>query len=453
MTKSLARGCEITLVCLVIFALASSNIASISAAIYTPNSIQTWAVIVCGGSSGGSQQEDFENEIAEAYNTLLSRAYDADHIYYLDITFPRDVTGDGINDVDAVSNKANVQNAITSWLKTRSDSNDVCFLYLVNHGDVDAFTIPGGPIYAYEMAGWLFHVTYGELIFTLEACHSGSFIDELSETNRIIVSSCEANELAWPDPNTDWPAFSHTFFQRLAAMDSIGDAFNVAYQHVIQVRPTQHPTLDDNGDEVGHRGPLPNGGDGNLALNMCWMPGDLDDDEIIDITDIAAVAYAYGTNWTRADINHDGIVEMRDVVIVARAYGTSCDPKWDQRADLNDDWIIDIMDVSIVARAYGSTPGDPNWDPRADINQDGVVDMIDITIVSSVYGSICDPSWDPRADLNDDWTVDDVDLDIVSQAYGSICDPRWDARADLNCDWVIDDNDIDIASTNYGYFP
>ena len=449
-TKLPTRVCEIALVSLVVLFLASSSIASVAAAVYTPNSIQTWAVLVCGGSSGGSQQEDFENQIAEAYNVLLQRAYDPDHIYYLDIIYPRDVTNDGVNDVDAISNKANVENAITRWLKTHSDSNDICFVYLVNHGGTNTFQLPGGPIYDYEMAGWVFHVTCGELIFTLEACRSGSFIDEMSDADRIVISSCEANEYAWPDPGTDWPAFSHTFFQRLAAKDSIGDAFNVAYQHVI---PNQHPNLDDNGDGVGHRGSLPNGGDGNLALNICWIPGDVDNDEIIDITDVALVGHAYGTSWTRADCNLDGVVDISDVAIVAHAYGSSCHPKWDPRADLNDDWTVDISDVAIVAHAYGSNPGDPNWDPRADINQDGVVDMIDITIVTSVYGSFCDPNWDPRADLNDDWKIDDADVDIVVDAYGLVCDPNWDARADLNCDWVIDDDDIDIVVTNYGYYP
>ncbi len=383
----------------------SMNLASVSAATYTPDSIQTWAVLVCGGSSGGSQQEDFENQIAEAYNTLLSRAYDSDHIYYLDIIYPRDVTGDSVNDVDARSSKVNVEHAITTWLGSHSDDNDVCFLYLVNHGGNGGYFYldsngdgdlndPDDYIRDYEVASWIAQVEYGELIFVLEACFAGDFIDDLSQTGRIIACSTDGNHYAWPDPGTDWPAFSHTFFPRLESMDSIGEAFNVAYQHVRQVRPYQYPILDDNGDGVGHYGPLPNGGDGNLALSICWMPGDCNDDDIIDIV---------------------------DAVIIGAAYGSHCDPNWDPRADCNEDWVVNYSDVQIIQDAYGSRPGDPNWDPRADCNDDGVVDIVDAV--------------------------------IVGVAYGSSCEPNWDARADLNCDWVIDYTDIGIVSINYGYQP
>jgi hypothetical protein len=395
--KLIRKLCRISVVALIALEilLVFSNVSSVSAATYTPSSVQAWAVIVCGGSSGGSQQEDFENEIAEAYNVLLSRAFSADHVYYLDIQYPRDVTGDGINDVDAPSNKTNVQFAITTWLASHSDSNDICFLYFVNHGaDGGMFYINGLYIYSSEMASWLSTVHYGRLIFTMDACYSGDFIHDLSQANRIIACSTDGDHVAGPDPGTDWPAFSHTFFARLSSKDSIGKAFNVAYQHVRQVNSYQYPVLDDNADGVGHGGPLPNGGDGNLALAICWMPGDCNSDNKIDIS---------------------------DAVIVARAYGSHCSPNWDPRADCNGDWVIDDKDVQIVQAAYGSKPGDPNWDPRADCNKDGKVDILDAV--------------------------------IVARAYGSSCSSNWDARADLNCDWVINDSDVAIIQTNYGYAP
>lgn len=393
--KSSSAVCKAALIFLAIFLFASANIVSVSAAIYTPSSIQAWAVLVCGGSSGGSQQEDFENAISEAYSTLRNRAYTADHIYYLDIINPRDVTGDGVNDVNATSTKANVQYAITTWLVSHSDDNDICFLYFVNHGaDGGLFYINGEYIHDYEMANWLATVRCGKLVFVMDACYAGDFIDNLSRANRITACSTDGDHEAGPDPGTDWPAFSHTFFPRLRNMDSVGDAFNTAYQHVRQVNSYQYPILDDNGDTVGHYGPLPNGNDGNFALSICWMPGDVDGDENIDSDD---------TN------------------LVSAAYGSHCSSNWDPRADLNGDWKVDDADLSIVQHAYGSHPGDPNWDPRADINRDGI--------------------------------VDGKDLAIVARAYGSSCSPNWDSRADINCDRVVEGRDLAIVAKNYGYVP
>lgn len=54
--------------------------------------------------------------------------------------------------------------------------------------------------------------------------------------------------------------------------------------------------------------------------------------------------------------------------------------------DVNEDGVVDLHDLAIVAAAYGSTPGDPNWNPDADVNKDGVVGLLDFQIVASEYG-------------------------------------------------------------------
>jgi len=238
-----------------------------------------WAVIVCGGGRLENQQEDFENEIDETYRTLLSLGFTSTSIYYLNVITPRDANGDGINDVDAYASKTNVQSAITSWLKSKSGSNDLCFIYLVNHGMDGGYffldsnnngyiniTDPNEYIRPNELDSWLDQVTYNVLFCTIEACFSGDFIPNLSQTNRIIVTSCDGDHPAYPDPGTDWPAFSHTFIPQLIG-HTVGNAFNTAYTHVETVVPSyygdhQYPLLDDNGDGVGHRGSLPNGNDG-----------------------------------------------------------------------------------------------------------------------------------------------------------------------------------------------
>lgn len=242
-----------------------------------------WAVIVCGGSRYGNLQEDFENEIDETYKTLLSLGFTSTSIDYLNVITPRDSNGDGINDVGAYASKSNVQSAITSWLKSKSDSNDECFIYLVNHGgsggkfyldsNNDGYvddTDPNEWILPSELDGWLDQVTYYIMFCTMEACYSGAIINSVSQTNRVVITSSDADHLAAADAGIHYPAFSHTFIPKLIG-NTVGAAFVIAYDHVKDNVPSincgQNPLLDDNGDKVGHGGQLPNGGDGNLAID------------------------------------------------------------------------------------------------------------------------------------------------------------------------------------------
>ncbi len=57
--------------------------------------------------------------------------------------------------------------------------------------------------------------------------------------------------------------------------------------------------------------------------------------------------------------------------------------------NVNDDCIVDIFDVVTVAVAFGSKPGDPNWDPRADLKLDGLIDIYDLVVVGINFGKGC----------------------------------------------------------------
>jgi hypothetical protein len=54
--------------------------------------------------------------------------------------------------------------------------------------------------------------------------------------------------------------------------------------------------------------------------------------------------------------------------------------------DINGDGIIGITDVVIAAIAFGSKPGDPNWNPLADLNQDGTIKIQDLVIIRDNFG-------------------------------------------------------------------
>lgn len=54
--------------------------------------------------------------------------------------------------------------------------------------------------------------------------------------------------------------------------------------------------------------------------------------------------------------------------------------------DLNKDGHVNITDVAIVTTAFGTEEGDPRWDPRADVNGDGLVDIFDLVTIAIHFG-------------------------------------------------------------------
>jgi hypothetical protein len=54
--------------------------------------------------------------------------------------------------------------------------------------------------------------------------------------------------------------------------------------------------------------------------------------------------------------------------------------------DINGDGIVDISDIAMAAKAFGSYPGHPRWNPEADLNSDGVVDIVDIATIATNFG-------------------------------------------------------------------
>jgi hypothetical protein len=57
--------------------------------------------------------------------------------------------------------------------------------------------------------------------------------------------------------------------------------------------------------------------------------------------------------------------------------------------DLDEDDIRDLTDFSLFAAAYGSSDGDPNYNVLADLTGDGVVDLTDFTEFAANYQVPC----------------------------------------------------------------
>jgi hypothetical protein len=54
--------------------------------------------------------------------------------------------------------------------------------------------------------------------------------------------------------------------------------------------------------------------------------------------------------------------------------------------DLNNDGVVDSTDLGVFSSAFGSTPKDPLWNPDADLNKDSVVDSLDLVLLGADFG-------------------------------------------------------------------
>jgi len=54
--------------------------------------------------------------------------------------------------------------------------------------------------------------------------------------------------------------------------------------------------------------------------------------------------------------------------------------------DINDDGVVNLTDLVLLAKAYGSKPGENRWNPNADIDGNGTVGLSDLVILAKNYG-------------------------------------------------------------------
>ncbi|RLF58110.1 MAG: hypothetical protein DRN27_06265 [Thermoplasmata archaeon] len=92
--------------------------------------------------------------------------------------------------------KNNIKNYIT-WLDDNADEDDVSLFYYVGHGgnrSTDHYINTYDELlYDYELTEYFENIS-GTLIVFIDACKSGGFIDNLKNSNRIILTACDADE-------------------------------------------------------------------------------------------------------------------------------------------------------------------------------------------------------------------------------------------------------------------
>lgn len=214
-----------------------------------------YAILIVGRNDGWLSQEYIDLTANRTYETLLKRGFTDERIVYLN-------PGQHEN-VDMLTSTDNVSHAINTWAKERVSVDIPLLIYLVDHAKNDDFLLNGlkETLPSSALDSYLDMLTADtgchDITIIIEACNSGSFIDDLSDAGRIIVTS--TGETAISLIETSGATFSKYFFNAISKGKNVKAAFEEASNapEIIEYpgRP-QVPLLDDNGDGVGHTAPL-----------------------------------------------------------------------------------------------------------------------------------------------------------------------------------------------------
>ncbi|MCP4645719.1 MAG: hypothetical protein GY851_35065 [bacterium] len=241
-----------------------------------------YAIVVVGKYDHNGEGVTEHAKTGDAvYRALLSRGFADEHIYYLREAAQQQVAPDIFVD-DTTPSQMDLQWAIETWAADRlTESPAPLYLVLLDHGSEWSFYVYAG---SYDETRLVTSFELDSYLDTLEAqldsaalaeprvvvCgsgHSGSFIDHVSSENRVVITSCAADEILHRgvidplDGVREGELFTREFFRYGAEGKTLKESFELASDQTLEYTATrsngavadrpQNPTLDDNGDGVG----------------------------------------------------------------------------------------------------------------------------------------------------------------------------------------------------------
>ena len=176
-----------------------------------------YAVIINGGVKDSLNYIRYWNDCAAIYSTLVNvYGYNRNHIYVLmsDGTNPAydrrtnygfdssplDLDGDGTNDIQYAATRNNVISVLNQLSNTLTSDNNL-FIYTMDHGgisDNNSYIClwNNEVLFDYEFASLLSNINANAINICMGQCHSGGFIDNLSNNKYVIATACKFNEVS-----------------------------------------------------------------------------------------------------------------------------------------------------------------------------------------------------------------------------------------------------------------
>jgi Peptidase C13 family len=137
-----------------------------------------------------------------------------------------------------MANRANLARALAE-IAQRQGPEDVAFLFLASHGREDLFSLnfdAAGTtdLTATEFRQMLDDSRIGPAVIVVSACFSGSFIDDISAPDRLVITAARGDRSSFGcRDGAEWTEFGQSFFDRaLRAEPDPRKAFPVAAEDV-----------------------------------------------------------------------------------------------------------------------------------------------------------------------------------------------------------------------------
>ena len=206
------------------------------------------AVIVAGGGpyTGNNLWDATQMTASFAYRALGHQGFGAGDIYYLSADTDLDLDDDGDPNVFGIPDNQNLNNAIQL---AGGNNTDNLIVYLTDHGGINqdgsgSFLLSHSETLTStalaEMIDSVQPGVPGRITVIMDACQSGSFMDDLQGNNRIIITSSSEEQQA-KFLNQGTISFSHFFWSYIFSGASLDDAFSRAGEAVNFVISDQTP--------------------------------------------------------------------------------------------------------------------------------------------------------------------------------------------------------------------
>jgi len=191
----------------------------------------TKAIIIAGyGPEGNNIWDETKMNTNLAYESMLANGIKPEEIYYLSASkkdLNQDIGNDGVYDIDGFASLKELSKIV----KENVNDADLLVIYMAGHGHVQGYfqlngNGKGSKLNTSDLKTMLEQFK-NKLIFVIDACYSGAFIESLSDKNRIIISSVDSDEKASFDLQ-GIVSFSHPFWTSIYKGYNVQEAFEIA---------------------------------------------------------------------------------------------------------------------------------------------------------------------------------------------------------------------------------
>jgi hypothetical protein len=219
------------------------DLSGIKTFVKSNNNKKSAIIIAASGAHKQNTLFPYSDELAlRMYRTLFNRGYSHDDIIYMNPKTWQDLHESG-RDANIIDHQLfQPQQELEQAFNAAANATQQFIFYIHGHAEKDNLKINREYWLPAQQLQQLLNKIAAEQIIIIDTCYSGSFLDDISGTKRTILTSSDAETIAWNNSN-----FSDTLIPALRRGNDINTAFLAA---VAEIESEQVPQLDDDGDGI-----------------------------------------------------------------------------------------------------------------------------------------------------------------------------------------------------------